>query len=66
MQFQRFVFFILGVMEFFFVGLVLFGLLASQEPGVHMGWTIGYALGLLVLIPTGCYFIYMAFKRADT
>lgn len=32
------------------LGFGLFGLLASQEPGVGIGWTIGYIVFELVLL----------------
>jgi len=65
MKFPRFVYFILGVMELFAIAFFVFGLLASKEPGVHVGWTIGYSLGLFILV-TACCFTYIAFKRSDT
>jgi len=64
MQFPRYVYFILGVMELFALAFSVFGLLASKEPGVHVGWTIGYALAMFSLV-TACCFTYIAFKRSD-
>ena len=66
MQIRRFAYFILGINVFSLACFSLFGLLSTGEPGNHIGWGIGYSLGLIILVPTAFYLLYMAFKRSDT
>lgn len=65
MQMPRFVYFILSLLMDFFAVLMIFGLLASQEPGVHIGWTIAYSMGIFVFTVAALYFLYLAFKQSD-